>query len=597
MPKLSDNDITFVRERSDIERVVSEVVSLRGRGDALKGLCPFHEEKTPSFTVNTSRNLWHCFGCGEGGDVIAFLQKAHSLPFVDAVENLADRIGYHLSTIEHVDEQVTVRRRRLLDMNMAAATFYRHQLTSDEGAVAVAFLTERGFTVADADLFECGYAPLLSGALGNHLTGRGFTVEEMVEAGLVGKSETRMFDRFRGRLMFPIKNTSHEIIGFGGRKLHPDKNKDRPSPKYLNTPETALYRKSHVLFGLDKARQSIAKRDHTGTSTVVVVEGYTDVMACHAAGITNVVAACGTAFGRDHAHLLSRLMGAATRKHIIYLFDGDNAGQKAATKALRLDDVFAEASHAVILPDNLDPCDVRTLYGDERLQQLLDGHEPLVGIVLKAAIGTINLDRPETQADAVAACTPLLAALKTEHLRTTYMRLVATWTAVNIHTVQAAVARNTHKQDIATVLPETLAPTPESVFTIPPPHDPWLRLERVTIQMVVNDPDLHELWESLIEIDDYLHPTYRALAATPHSGDPVLDSVRRSLLVDVHPNNDEEAVTGTFTVFALNATRRRMTELNTAASSQAATAEMRHEHTRLAKRLQTLQQHSLGHAV
>jgi DNA primase catalytic core len=355
--RIPDRDIAAIRERIRIEDVVGDYVQLRRAGaDSLKGLCPFHDEKSPSFHVRPNHGHFHCFGCGEGGDVYAFVQKIEHVSFVEAVELLADRAGY---TITYSGAAATNVQRdrgsrsRLLAANAAAQEFYAAALQSDEAAPARQYLTERNFDADAAAHFGCGFAPSGWESLTKHLLRKGFEFKELEAAGLSREGRRGPMDRFHRRLLWPIRASGGEVIGFGARRLFDD---DPIEAKYVNTPETVLYKKSSVLFGLDLAKRDIAK-----SHRAVVVEGYTDVMAMHLAKETTAVASCGTAFGDGHLALLRRLMMDDNwyRGELIFVFDGDEAGQAAALKAFDGDQQVAGKSFVAIASDGMDPCDLR----------------------------------------------------------------------------------------------------------------------------------------------------------------------------------------------------------------------------------------------
>ncbi len=364
-------DVETVRARARIDEIVGEHVALRPAGvDSLKGLCPFHDERTPSFHVRPQIGRWHCFGCNEGGDVISFVQKLDGLGFTEAVEYLAARTGVQLRYEEGSGPRRGVdagSRQRLLDAHRVAAQFYAEQLTSPEGAVAREFLAERSFDRGAAEQFGVGFAPTGWDALLRHLRGRGFTEGELTASGLVSQGQRGIYDRFRGRLIWPIRDVTGETIGFGARRLF----EDDQGPKYLNTPETALYKKSQVLYGIDLARREIAKHRQ-----IVVVEGYTDVMAAHLSGVTTAVATCGTAFGEDHVRVVRRMLGDTSARagvqlssgaslggEVIFTFDGDAAGQKAALRAFGEDQRFFAQTFVAIEAQGLDPASCGWLAG------------------------------------------------------------------------------------------------------------------------------------------------------------------------------------------------------------------------------------------
>ena len=354
--RISDRDIAAIRERVRIEEVVGDYVQLRRAGaDSLKGLCPFHNEKSPSFHVRPNHGHFHCFGCGEGGDVYAFIQKIEHVSFVEAVELLADRVGHTISYTGAVTSVQRDRgsRSRLIAANAAAAEFYAAALESDEAAPARQYLTERNFDAEAARHFGCGFAPSGWEKLTKHLQRKGFEFKELEAAGLSREGRRGPMDRFHRRLLWPIRTASGEVIGFGARRLFDD---DPMEAKYVNTPETLLYKKSSVMFGIDLAKRDIAKGHQA-----VVVEGYTDVMAMHLAGVTTAVASCGTAFGDEHLAMLRRLMmdDNCYRGELIFVFDGDAAGRAAALKAFDGDQHVAGKSFVAVAADGMDPCDLR----------------------------------------------------------------------------------------------------------------------------------------------------------------------------------------------------------------------------------------------
>ena len=301
--RIRDEDIAAVRERSPVDEVIGEYLQLRNAGGgSVKGLCPFHDEKTPSFNVTPSRGLWYCHGCAEGGDVIKFVQKIDALSFAEAIEKLAGRAGIELRYEQggYVPGQEQGQRRRLVDAHRMAAEFFQEKLQTTDAQHAREFLAQRGFESTDAERFGVGYAPASWEDLTRHLRGRGFTDAEVLASGLGTQGRRGPMDRFRNRLTWPIRDLSGDVIAFGARKLNPDED----GPKYLNTPETALFHKSNVLYGADLAKREIAQRRQA-----VIVEGYTDVMACHLAdAVPTAVATCGTSFGEEHIKVLRRLL-------------------------------------------------------------------------------------------------------------------------------------------------------------------------------------------------------------------------------------------------------------------------------------------------
>jgi DNA primase len=420
--RIRDEDIAAVRERSPIDEVVGEYLQLRSAGGgSLKGLCPFHEEKTPSFNVTPARGLYYCFSCAAGGDAIKFVQKIDGLSFVEAVERLAGRAGIELRYEQggYVPGQEQSQRRRLIDAHRAAADFYAERMGDSDAAPARAFLAERGFELADVQRFGVGYSPKAWEDLTRHLRGRGFTDGELIAAGLAREGHRGTRDRFRGRLMWPIRDLSGDVIAFGARTLDPD-----DGPKYLNTPETSLFRKSTVLYGADLAKREIAQRRQA-----VIVEGYTDVMACHLAGVPTAVATCGTSFGEDHIKVLRRLImdTEGSAGEVIFTFDGDAAGQRAALRAFGLEEKFVTQTFVTVQPDGLDPCDVRLTHGDAAVRDLVARRVPLFEFAIKGVLGHHDLNTTEGQLAALDEAAPIVARIKDQGLRTRYAVNLDRW--------------------------------------------------------------------------------------------------------------------------------------------------------------------------
>jgi DNA primase len=419
-------DIALVRERAKVEDVIGEHLQLKRAGSSLKGLCPFHDEKTPSFNVTPTRQLWSCFGCGEGGDVITFVQKIDHLSFSEAVELLAGKVGVQLQYEDDggrptgaPDRGAGGQRARLVAANTAAAAFYAEQLGTPEAAPARQFLADRGFDRQVAVDYSCGYAPGGWDALTRHLRGKGYMQQELVAAGLSKESSRgSLIDRFHRRLVWPIRDITGDVIGFGARKLMDDD----PGPKYLNTPETPLYKKSTVLYGIERAKRDIARRHQA-----VVVEGYTDVMACHLAGVTTAVASCGTAFGAEHISVLRRLLMDQDefRGEVVYTFDGDAAGQAAAMKTFKEDQRFVAQTFVAVESEGRDPCELRQAHGDAAVRDLVARRTPLIEFVLKTTLTEYDLDTVEGRVAALERTAPLIAHIKDHALRPAYARRLA----------------------------------------------------------------------------------------------------------------------------------------------------------------------------
>lgn len=445
--RIKREDVQAVRERARIEDVVGEHVTLKSAGvGSMKGLCPFHDERSPSFHVRPQVGLWHCFGCSEGGDVISFVQKIDGLPFAEAVEYLAGRVGIQLRYEDGGAPrpgEEPGRRQRLLEAHRVAATYFAEQLATPGAAAARTFLAERGFDRAAAEQFGVGYAPQGWDALLRHLRGRGFTEAELKATGLMSEGNRGLYDRFRGRLVWPIREVTGDTVGFGARKLY----EDDQGPKYLNTPETALYKKSQVLYGIDLAKREIAR-----SKRVVVVEGYTDVMAMHLSGEGTAVATCGTAFGSDHARIVRRLVGdtgasggvqlasgASVGGEIIFTFDGDAAGQKAAMRAFGEDQTFSAQTFVAVEPSGMDPCELRQAQGPDAVRGLVEARQPLFEFVIRTTLRSFDLERAEGRVNALRAAVPVVAGIRDRGLRLEYARLLAGWLGMDEDTVRHAV--------------------------------------------------------------------------------------------------------------------------------------------------------------
>ncbi|MFF2845904.1 DNA primase [Streptomyces sp. NPDC058001] len=405
--RINDEDVKAVRDAVPIDAVVSEYLQLRNAGGGnLKGLCPFHDEKSPSFQVSPSKGLFHCFGCQEGGDTLTFVMKIDHLTFSEAVERLAATAGITLRYEEggYNPSHQRGERIRLVEAHKIAAQFYVEQLDgSPEAEIGRTFLAERGFDQAAAAHFGVGYSPAGWDHLTRYLRGKGFSDKELLLSGIAQEGRRGPIDRFRGRLMWPIRDISGEVVGFGARKLRDDDN----GPKYLNTPETAIYKKSQVLYGVDLAKKEIAK-----TSRAVVVEGYTDVMACHLAGVTTAIATCGTAFGGDHIKILRRLLMDNGSARVIFTFDGDAAGQKAALRAFEDDQKFAAETYIAIAPDGMDPCELRLAKGDDAVADLAEPRTPLFEFALRQIVNRYDLETPAGRAAALDEAAPVVARIK-----------------------------------------------------------------------------------------------------------------------------------------------------------------------------------------
>lgn len=432
--RIRQADVEEVKARTNIADIIGERVALKNAGvGAMKGLCPFHDERSPSFNVRPQAGFYHCFGCGESGDVYSFLTRMDHVSFTEAVERLAGRIGYPLHYEDGGAAPEHTGRTRLYAANLAAAEFFREQLLTGEADIARRFLGERGFDAGAAAHFGVGFAPKGWSGMHEALRSKGFTDEELTNAGLVSQGQRGVYDRFRGRVVWPIRDVTGQVIGFGARRLFDD---DK-GPKYLNTPETAIYKKAQVLYGLDLAKRDIS-RDHR----VVVVEGYTDVMACHLAGITTAIATCGTAFGSDHISVLRRVMGDdSTAGEVVFTFDPDAAGQKAALRAFADAKRFNAQTYVATGPDGLDPCDLRLRRGDAAVRGLMETKVPMVEFVLDQRIAGFDLASVEGRVGALRTAAPVVAELRDALLQPEYVRVLARRLGMDTEDVRREVER------------------------------------------------------------------------------------------------------------------------------------------------------------
>ncbi|MHA7180612.1 DNA primase [Arthrobacter sp. MDB2-24] len=569
-------DIDEVRQRTDIKEVVEAYVTLKSAGiGSWKGLCPFHDERSPSFHVRPQMGSYHCFGCGEGGDVISFVQKLDHTSFSETVEKLAARIGFEL----HYEDGGTGprredvgRRQRLLDAHKIAAEFYRDQLLTQGAATARQFLQERGFDRGAAEQFGVGYAPQGWDTLLNHLTGRGFTLDELKLTGMFSASSSnagRYYDRFRGRLIWPIRDITGDTVGFGARKLY----EDDQGPKYLNTPETSLYKKSQVLYGIDLAKREIAKNRQ-----LVVVEGYTDVMACHLAGVGTAVATCGTAFGTDHIKIARRLLSDdGTGGEVIFTFDGDAAGQKAALRAFEEDQRFNSQTYVAVEASGADPCDLRQTRGDDAVRALIADRRPLFEFAIKASFANFDLSSGEGQVKALRHAAPIVAQIRDVSLRSTYTRELSRWLGMQyvgedqVARAVAAAARRDKGPASSTGARQGQQGSPaqqggapsgspaagassaapdEPYFERPDPRDPIARMEREVLEVALQQPTLLTAtqWESFstfrftVPVYEALHTAVLAAGAAGTELPRWVESVREGVPDVLRPLVSELAV-------------------------------------------------------
>ncbi|MDJ0464442.1 DNA primase [Streptomyces sp. H27-C3] len=520
--RINDDDVKAVRDAVPIDAVVSEYLQLRSAGGGnFKGLCPFHDEKSPSFQVSPSKGLFHCFGCQEGGDTIAFVMKIDHLSFSETVERLAALAGITLRYEEGGYNPTHQRgeRVRLVEAHKAAAEFYVEQLDSAEAEIGRKFLAERGFEQSAAQHFGVGYSPAGWDHLTRYLRGKGFTDKELTLSGISQEGRRGPIDRFRGRLMWPIRDITGEVVGFGARKLRDDDN----GPKYLNTPETPIYKKSQVLYGIDLAKKEIAK-----TSKAVVVEGYTDVMACHLAGVTTAIATCGTAFGGDHIKILRRLLMDNASAEVVFTFDGDAAGQKAALRAFEDDQKFAAETSIAITPGGMDPCDLRLAQGDAAVASLVETRTPLFEFAIRHVVSRHNLETPAGRAAALDEAAPIVANIKNIAIQhESAVQLAGILGIMDIQFVIKRVAQLARwardRGGRGPTAPQGRRPVPAQDLGggHPGPSGPALNLrspahrtERELLKLALQRPDLVSPAFDAYGIDEFTAPPYAAVRQT-----------------------------------------------------------------------------------
>ena len=482
--RIRNEDIALVRERSPIADVVGEYLQLSNAGGGnLKGLCPFHEEKTPSFNLTPANGMWYCHGCGEGGDVITFIEKIEHLSFAETMERLAAKAGIDLQYEQggYAPRKDQGQRARLIEAHRAAAEFYAEQLATPDAAAGRTFLAQRGFEPAHAEHFGVGYAPREWEALVRHLRGRGFSDREMIAGGLAKEGRRGPMDRFRGRLIWPIRDLTGDVVGFGARKLYDDDD----GPKYLNTPESPLFKKGSVLYGADLAKKEIARRRQA-----VVVEGYTDVMACHLAGVQTAIATSGTSFGDDHIKILRRLLmdQSEFRGEVIFTFDGDSAGRRAALRAFADEQKFVTQTFVAVQPDGLDPCDLRLKHGDAAVRDLVAARVPLFEFAIRSVIAGHDLDTAEGRLAALDAAAPVVARIKDRGLRQMYAVNLDRWLGIMdeefvLRRVSAHGARTNGAAAAAAANQGRAAQPPQYDLS-----DPAIQIERETLKLAVQRP-------------------------------------------------------------------------------------------------------------
>ena len=425
----SDDVIQEVGRSNDIVDVVSEYVKLKKSGNNLLGLCPFHREKTPSFTVSTDKQIFHCFGCGTGGNVFSFIMKIENLDFVETIKLLADRARIILPDGDFTGDEAKnhERKQKILKINVEAARFFYKSLMSPQGTAAQKYLQKRRITSETVKTFGLGFAQDSWNMLLEHLQSEGYTQDEILASGLVVKNEKNTYyDRFRNRLMFPIIDIRGNVIGFGGRVL------DNSLPKYLNSPETLVFNKSRNLYGLNFAKNS-------GTKDLVVVEGYMDVISLHQNGIINTIASLGTALTEEHAKIIKKYCN-----EVVLAYDTDDAGQKATIRAI---DVMNETGCRVkilTLSEGKDPDEYIRVKGPERFKKELQDSKNLIEYKIDLLKKKYDLSDIEQKIEFVNEMAKIFSKVENSVERDAYIQKMAIETGIALHAISAEINKLMH---------------------------------------------------------------------------------------------------------------------------------------------------------
>lgn len=498
---ISEEDINQIRERNDLFEVVSDYVTLKKKGRLLWGLCPFHSEKTPSFKVDPALQLWHCFGCGEGGNVFTFLMKTEHLDFPEAVEALAERVGFEITRTETAGPSRSFRQ-RLFEVNQATAQYYAFYLRRNKTAGAAReYLKHRDFHIELATKFQIGYAPASRDELVKHLGARDFTTEEMVGAGVVVRTERGLKDRFFERIIFPIADIKGRIVGFGGRAL------GDATPKYLNSSETPVYHKSSTLYGLFQAKGEIVRRQRA-----LVVEGYTDVIALHAAGFENAVATCGTALTAEHFKLLARFTN-----DVVLVFDADAAGMAAAERGMAFVSEFRAAGEGnlsdlstkqrvdlsvAILPEGQDPADLITAGGAPGFEEVLGQAADLVEFAMDRKIAAHDLATSKGRIRAAQEALALVAALPSPVAQEEYLRVLTAKIGVGMDSLALEFKRLQRRTTSAAGAEEG-----------PPPGltDAQAKTEQEMLRLALADTEIRQKATAEADAELFTVPAHRQL--------------------------------------------------------------------------------------
>ncbi len=525
--RIRQEDLEAVRERTDIVKLVSGYLTLKKSGhDSFSGLCPFHTEKSPSFSISPSKGLYYCFGCGAGGDAIRFLRDVEHLEFAEAVERLAKDAGVTLryEGDTPAERRAASRRQSLHRANEEAFELYHRMLLDGrEAAEARSYLETRGIDRDTATRFGIGYAPTYPDFLLRRLA-KGFSPEILVEAGLALRDqEGGMRDRFRGRITFPVHDLSGRAVGIGARILPGDRND--AAPKYLNSPETPIYKKAEVLYNLHRAKGAVTK-----TGEVFVVEGYTDVIALVRSGIEAAVATCGTALGEGHFRLTSRFA-----QRMVLAFDSDEAGARAAERAFAFQEHFAVQPVVLILPEGLDPADFVARHGGETLRELAAEAKPLVEYMIRRGVGRHDLSTVESQSAAVSAALPIIEGLADPVRQSEYAHLLAELAGVSEGSVVLSLQRRMQGRPVEVERAVKRASAHEKV-------------EREMLKLLARDEGIYDAFVGRLSEEHFQSAGNRKLFAMLRAADGDI----RSLIAD----GDDEKTVRLLSALTLEVARR-----------------------------------------
>jgi len=551
--RILKEDIDALRQQADIVAVIGDYTTLRRAGKSFKGLCPFHTERTPSFTCTPAGNFFHCFGCGASGDIYDFLQRVEGMDFPEAVETLARRTGFPLryEQLSNRERHAIGERSRLVAVSHLARDHFAKRLLGEEGVAAREYLKGRGFGRAEADAFTLGFAPEAWDDLSRTLVADGVDPDDLIAIGVsVRNDRGGLRDRFRGRVIFPIQDPGGDVIGFGGRVLPGIDFGDFEPPKYLNSPETPLYRKSRVLYGVPQARSEIVARDQ-----VLICEGYTDVIALHKAGFANAVATCGTAVGAEHLRALARYT-----KRVVLAFDADRAGIQAAERAweavreLTTSGTTALDLSVLPLPDGRDPADLVGEVGADGLREAVAGARPVVPFLIASRLEQADLTSEQGRVAALREALTVLGREADPELRRGWARSeVARPLGLAYDLVVASAARQGVVLDAVEGVASTRASRParrETAAAAPDPSVTDARLERSVLRAVLQSPELLPEAASELGPDAFRHPSaaavWRAVLAAGGPGaevetvvaaaeDDMVRDVVRGLLLEEDP--------------------------------------------------------------